>query len=355
MLPLLLHVSTGAAVEWGIVMDCGSSGTRVHYYNWDDAGSITEVTDKGGESPLKVEPGISSFAGDEGAIAAYLQPLLAQAASWVPVALQPSTKMRLLATAGMRLLSADEQALLWAAVRSAASATAFDFEAADAATIGGNYEGLFGWLAVQELVGGATAVPPEGVGWLDLGGASTQIAFAPADGVVMEDAYYVSRRGNTTLVYATSYMRGGQDQAQLRKAQLLFDADVPSRACTGGLACPPLADPCHNSGFVANVTVCYGGASNARPGGANCTQRRFEGSGDYAACRALTDTLLHADYECVLPPCAVGGRYQPAPAAGQFVAGSAFFFTVVGDSIACIISIARSSQREEPLCGLMPC
>eukprot|EP00664_Eupelagonemidae_sp_cell27_P009769 gene9769-3248_t len=95
------------------------------------------------------------------------------------------------------------------------------------------------------------------VGGLDMGGASTQITFAPANGVIVQDAYHIAQGGEASRVYSHSYMRSGVDQAALRYARVLAGA-APGANGTS------LRSPCHNAGYAANVSVPCGG------GGGGC-------------------------------------------------------------------------------------
>ena len=94
----------------------------------------------------------------------------------VPESARATTRLLAQATAGMRLLTPAQQEPIWASLRSRLSGSPFSFVDADAWTISGNYEGLYGFLAASYL-----AKVPFGsaFGYLDLGGASTQIAFVP--------------------------------------------------------------------------------------------------------------------------------------------------------------------------------
>lgn len=323
-------------VSWGIVIDCGSSGTRVRLYSWrGPADDVSEFVpeDPGDQAALETTPGISSFAGSPDGVADYLRPLLAQAARWVPAASQPSTRVRALATAGMRLLSEQEQAPIWEAAAAVIREAPFSDDVA-ARTISGEYEGLFNWLSIRYLgdlgllrgdVGGDGSAP---FGGLDLGGASTQITFVPTSGVILGDAYRVTLNGTTQRVYSHSYMRSGQDQAQQRLAQRAADADgsdAPFKA---------LPSPCFNRGLSLNFTVRCGNDTRTTDGaegaGAGSCVRELVGRGDYAQCSVLVTELLALDNECLLTPCAAHGVYQPPPAGVAFYAVSAFFYTASG-------------------------
>ena len=56
-------------MPFGVVLDCGSSGTRLHVFHWTDAGgSVSEIVTDNAQR-MKLEPGISSFAANPAALA----------------------------------------------------------------------------------------------------------------------------------------------------------------------------------------------------------------------------------------------------------------------------------------------
>ncbi|KAI6036020.1 nucleoside phosphatase family-domain-containing protein [Pisolithus microcarpus] len=188
-----------AARRFGVVIDAGSSGSRLQIYSWKDPGVV--LAEKGdivrntlpkvekgvqvGEDWItKVEPGLSSFADNPEGVASYLEPLIQHAQSQIPPSLESETPLFLLATAGMRLLSPVQQARVLNAVCQylrSSSNFRIDDESKDGPC--GLSEGLFGWIAVNYLMDGFTGGKSEKTtyGFLDMGGASTQIAFEPAD------------------------------------------------------------------------------------------------------------------------------------------------------------------------------
>jgi apyrase len=303
---------------WGIVLDMGSSGTRARIHTWDENVPLTEFKpeEEVDADALEISPGIATMRPQD--IDGYLRPLLTQAERWVPADEAPTTRIRAFATAGMRALVSSEQEAIWAAVRAVLGdheASPFLFAPADATTISGNLEGLFGFLAVNFILDLASTdgASEQSVGAMDLGGASVELAFAPDGGApIMADAYRATIDERTIQVYSHSYMRSGQDVALTRLAEQLLQMH-------GGFADTPLPNPCLSVGYLDNRTI--DGASV-----------QFVGSGEYDQCFELMSRLLHPDYECLQQPCAAMGVYQPALPSGRhtLVAYSAFFYTVEG-------------------------
>merc|ERR1712087_256244 len=231
----------------------------------------------------------------------------------------------------MRLLDSSMQAAIWKRLSQAAtSKSKLAFDRADAYTLGGNYEGLFGWLTVQQ----ANKWKETTQGWMDLGGASTQIAFEPPDGVILEDAYRVETvkegekffdkdRLTFSRVYAISYMRAGQDQGQDRMAQFVYDKNKH----LGGAGEKPIDHPCFNQGYNPELRVCNSNCRNYET--AKTHKQKFTGTGNYTKCHLyVEEALIHPEYECLQEPCAVAGRYQPKVGEMTFIAGSAFYYLV---------------------------
>ena len=316
-------------------------------YQWESGTPMAEYhpADDDDADALETEPGLGLWAlvapeGAErrGAMRSYLAPLLSQAARWVPAAAQATTRIRAFATAGMRSLSAADQQSIWTEVRGVLAEPAtspFLFAApTDATTISGNLEGLFGFLAVNFILSQhADGASSAAVGALDLGGASTQISFAPTDHAsIMADAYHATLgEEQSTQVYSHSFMNAGQDQARQRLAEELIRRQQPGFGPPGAL----VPNPCSSPGYLENRTVR-----------SDLYIHQLIGTGDYDACRELMPALLHPEYECLQPPCSVAGVYQPAlptqPRA--FVGYSAFFYTVngiLGDVVGCKLSRYR--------------
>uniref|UniRef100_A0A6V4VXK1 Uncharacterized protein n=1 Tax=Prymnesium polylepis TaxID=72548 RepID=A0A6V4VXK1_9EUKA len=309
------------AVVYSIIVDCGSSGSRAHIYHWshDDRAMVAEFLPPSAadEAALKVRPGIGALLGavtaNVSAMDDYLLPLLHRARQWAPSG--RVLGVRLLATAGMRLLSADEQETIWAAVRRTLRApqSAQSFRLLGAMTISGNYEGVFGYLAVNHIVRSQRGESSKSdMGSLDLGGASTQITFQPAPTLsphadILADGYRVNLSGASRVLYSHSFMRSGDTQAWLRLARLLL-----SRSDTGA-STTPVSHPCLHRGHEARIDG-----------------HAFVGTGDWRACSTHAQQLLHIDYECLQQPCALAGVYQPRVRGVTFVAFSGFFHIVHG-------------------------
>ncbi|KAF9068284.1 nucleoside phosphatase GDA1/CD39 [Rhodocollybia butyracea] len=113
-----------AGRHFGIVVDAGSSGSRLQIYSWKDPTisndwskvsshtlpKVEKGTSNGEDWSSKVGPGISTFAENPEEIGGYLAPLLTLARDKIPPSLHKDTPLFLLETAGIRLLPLDKQA-----------------------------------------------------------------------------------------------------------------------------------------------------------------------------------------------------------------------------------------------------
>jgi len=111
--------------NFAVVVDAGSSGSRVFVYHWprhDGDPShllkIDQLFKDGVPVVKKVEPGLSSFADSPQDAYVHLKPLLDYAKEHIPAPKQESTLLYVLATAGMRLLPFDKQQTIMTHIQS---------------------------------------------------------------------------------------------------------------------------------------------------------------------------------------------------------------------------------------------
>ncbi|XP_035400749.1 ectonucleoside triphosphate diphosphohydrolase 7 isoform X1 [Cygnus atratus] len=219
-----------AALSYGVVVDCGSSGSRVFVYFWPphngnphDLLDIRQMRDRGSRPVVKkIKPGTCGTgrhraaprglgahgspvprAGISVAAAAperatpYLRPLLRFAAAHVPAPKHRETPLYVLCTAGMRLLPQRQQAaILDDLVRNIPLEFDFLFSKSHAEVISGKQEGVYAWIGINFVLGrfdhedeeaavvtvalgdqAESLVRKRTVGILDMGGASLQIAY----------------------------------------------------------------------------------------------------------------------------------------------------------------------------------
>ncbi|GBF99405.1 nucleoside phosphatase [Raphidocelis subcapitata] len=188
------------AAGYVVFLDAGSTGTRAHVFRYEPprrrpgAGHDAYARIALPEPKLKVEPGLSAHASDPAAAAASLRPLLDFARAHVPPAARGATPVRLMATAGLRLLPRAGVEAVLDACRAEIAASGFLFRPEWAEVISGRAEGLFAWMAANYASGALEAAALQAAvarksprdwaqfsGLLELGGASAQVTFLLAD------------------------------------------------------------------------------------------------------------------------------------------------------------------------------
>ena len=201
--------------QYAVMIDAGSSGSRAHVFEYTTSlpkppiPLINDIYNK------NTSPGLSSFANNPSAAGSSLKPILDEVARYLSsknVDLS-QVKISVLATAGMRLLPENEQQAIYANVRSfIRNNYAFSLSTQNVRTISGTQEGLYGWLDVNYLSNNF-AHPDSTVGSIDMGGASTQIAFATSDTSQPENEIDLTINNTRYRVFSKSFLGLGQNQA----------------------------------------------------------------------------------------------------------------------------------------------
>lgn len=171
----VVHAETEACVahKCMAVIDAGSSGSRLHIYEYDlDASNtpiqIHEIWAK------KTKPGLSSVEANPATIEAYLLSVFAGSPT------HPKIPVYFYATAGMRLVPESKQKLYYQHLKQWFTHQP-QWQLMDAKTIPGTQEALYDWLSVNYLLGTLQSVNNESIGVMDMGGASVQIVFPVRD------------------------------------------------------------------------------------------------------------------------------------------------------------------------------
>ena len=101
--------TAGNEFQYAVVVDAGSSGSRVHVYRWPTpvgrARVALQVPGVEEIHKMKITPGLSSHANDLQRISDIIGRLLSDAANHVPKLLQRTTPVYVMATAGQSVYS----------------------------------------------------------------------------------------------------------------------------------------------------------------------------------------------------------------------------------------------------------
>ena len=274
--------------------------------------------------------GISSLAADPSAVGAYLTPLFDHARSIMPPSQLASTPVYVLATAGMRLLPlAQSSAILQQACKFVQNSTPFLAQDCEnqIRIISGEEEGVYGWIAINYLMDGfdAHGVADKGkgqhsstYGFLDMGGASTQIAFEPgtqarkehADNLLSVNLRLLDGMDVHHPVFVTTWLGYGTNQARERyidsAVARYLKEHPPDPSLTAGSNKP-------NIGSEKPVAVI---SDPCLPKSLLLTEARhpeyvLQGAGNFKKCLEHAAPLLNRELPCPDPPCLMGVHVPP--------------------------------------------
>mmetsp|Transcript_7256 Transcript_7256/g.20453 ORF Transcript_7256/g.20453 Transcript_7256/m.20453 type:complete len:670 (+) Transcript_7256:350-2359(+) len=369
-----------------IVIDSGSTGTRVYVYKWEDRpGSTPRVTplepsmeevmahrkaagfNYGAYKRIETEPGLDKAAGDAAAVRAALLPLLDWAKKTIPVPNHPSSPVFLFGTAGLRKLPDEQRASLLADVQHILDASPFRFEPDWVKVIAGSDEGIYGWVGlnfIHDLLRPPEALdhpirqPPtreaEGadtVGSLDLGGSSLEVTFVAENWPAKTDMVDTAVLGSQYSVYTHSYKGYGMNDAFDRGVTILLEAHLsgdsgkaaadspgsqlpPSLSAQQPAEPPVLPHPCLQNGYSRTYQrkdPHWRPRNDAEAGRgpapdsalAAVEEVRLVGGPDWQKCRRLAWQVVDPEAPCGHPPCTLG--VMSPVSRGRYYAMAGFF------------------------------
>lgn len=276
---------------------------------------------------LSIISGISTFGSKPHEVGDHLSLLLDFAKEVVPSESHVSTPVFLMATAGMRLLPEDEQKAVLDETCSYIRKN-YPFFISDCDThirvIPGELEGIYGWVAVNYLMGGfdtsiqASIDPAEAqhddkhhtFGFLDMGGASAQIAFEPEHHQRQEHFDDLTRIYLHTLdgqkveydVFVTTFLGYGSNEARRRyleeRVRIAY-TEANGRNLLDEHHQLHLDDPC----LPLNLNMTNSDSTSV--------PLVLHGTGSFSQCIEYTTPLLNKDAECPTKPCLFNGVHTP--------------------------------------------
>ncbi len=235
LLTASLHCSDSSK-KYMVIMDAGSTGTRVYVYSIDSAtitGQTTTITMLGScKDPdpnckqITPDKGIASLSpNNQSAMNGYLEPLISFAKSKIPTTGISETQIFLRATAGVRNLSpADKQIHIMSLATNTLASSGFS-KFSEARVLSGFQEGAAQWLNVNHALGLLGQVPQKTVGIIEMGGTSEQITFIPED---QPNSFPITLLGQTYPLYSYSYNHLGANEAA--------SVQLPNNPCNSSTA-----------------------------------------------------------------------------------------------------------------------
>ncbi|KAE8811286.1 putative apyrase 6 [Hordeum vulgare] len=281
----LLFLPRSSPLSYGIVIDAGSTGSRVHVIAYH-AGALTQL-DWSRTYSLKATPGLSSFAADPGSGGLSIAPLLEFARRHVPRDSWVHTEVRLMATAGLRLLDIATAEAVMESCRELLRGSGFRFQDQWATIISGADEGIYAWVAANYALGTLGGARQDTTGIIELGGASIQVTFA-TDKPMPQEFSHVLKFGDITYnLYSHSFLHLGQNVAYESLHDLLSTPALESMS-THLIHQATYKDPCTPKGFSRMVGL-------VKPLASVLESKNIiaHAVGNFSECRSVVRTLLH--------------------------------------------------------------
>ncbi|XP_020694998.1 probable apyrase 6 isoform X2 [Dendrobium catenatum] len=309
--------------RFSVVIDAGSTGTRLHVYGYTMSPETKlPVLDQASTSEMKVRPGLSSYSGDPSSAGAALVELLDFGKGKIPKNQWGNTEIRLMATAGLRMLDDGVREKILDSCRRVLTTSGFQFRDDWASVISGSDEGVFAWVAANYALDMLGRDLQETTGIIELGGASTQITFATKESLPSEFAHIVKFGGATYNLYSNSFLGLGQNVAHDSVKKLLSSRGLTSEESPASRV---YTDPCSPSGY--SHTGMSPAVSVVIPSSSLERQSIAHASGNFSECKSAALLLLQKEKDrCLYQQCHLGSSYVPN-LQGKFLATENFFFT----------------------------
>ncbi|CDR44590.1 CYFA0S15e00320g1_1 [Cyberlindnera fabianii] len=321
--------------HYGIVIDSGSSGSRIQIYAWPDSAEVVKEAKADSDEDqailhsvprirqeeswtFKTTPGVSTF-GDkpDDVWDDHYESLFEYAEKIIPRDKWEETPIFVLATAGMRLLPQNKrERLLQEICHKIDKKTDFKLEncAEQVQIIDGETEGMYGWIGLNYLMGQLDNYDPKkethpSYGFMDMGGASTQISFVPLKKSEIEKhrddistLYLRSVDGDIQQwdIFVSTWLGFGANEARKRYLKNLINI-LPEKNNSNDeddYQTTRVNDPCLPKG--AKLDFLHFGHTYD-----------IIGSGNFEQCLKTTYPLLLKNLPCIDEPCLFNGVHAP--------------------------------------------
>ncbi|XP_036000350.1 ectonucleoside triphosphate diphosphohydrolase 4-like isoform X2 [Fundulus heteroclitus] len=342
-------------LNYGLVVDCGSSGSRVFVYCWPrhngnprELLDIRQMRDQHRKPVvMKIKPGIAELAKTPEKASDYIYPLLSFAAQHIPKHKHQETPLYILCTAGMRILPESHQEAILEDLRTDIPVH-FNFLFSDShvEVISGKQEGVYAWIGINYVLGRFNHEHNDGeavvevhvpgsdqqealmrkrtAGVLDMGGVSTQIAYeVPKTEEVAKNLLAEFNLGcdahvtdHVYRVYVSTFLGFGGNAARQRYEESLVRNTAARNKLSGErvgeTAESPLPDPCLPTDLQDEV-------------GPPTQRLHLRGTGDFDECRRILQPFLNRTDESRT---SLSGVFQPPIdySNSQFYGFSEFYY-----------------------------
>ncbi|XP_061366801.1 probable apyrase 7 [Gastrolobium bilobum] len=292
-----------------VVVDCGSTGTRVNVYEWISSNGnypilLHSYPDNVTKSSIwktsceyhcmQTEPGLDKFVNDSLGVRQALEPLILWAEYLVPHEKHSETPVFVLGTAGLRRIQRDDAKRVLEDVEAVVKDHSFMFRKNWVRVLSGKEEAYYGWVALNYKIGGFDSYPGSPtLGLVDLGGSSLQIVVEIDDDGAGDDDVRVMRSKLSSIehrIMAYSLPAFGLNEAFDRTVLMLRNNQSEESATSVS----ELRHPCLVSTFLQNYT-CYSCSgldvtyqkNHSQPQKTELHSLRLVGEPDWEQCKEL--------------------------------------------------------------------
>ncbi|KAL2334148.1 hypothetical protein Fmac_015361 [Flemingia macrophylla] len=360
LLPLFytLYSRSHASAKYYVVLDCGSTGTRVYVYkaqiqrrpNTDLPIAIHSLKDNlpaaAGRAydRMETEPGLDKLLRDATAVKSALKPLLKWSLKQIPRASHKTTSLFLYATAGVRRLPFDDSKWLLDAAWNVLRASPFVCRRDWVKIISGTEEAYFGWIALNYESGILGLKPRKPTfGALDLGGSSLQVTFEGSGKQQLNSETSLYVRIGSVNHHLTAYSLAGYGLNEAFDKSVARVFKESSGSLVSGNAV--VKHPCLQAGYSDRYACSHCSALDAGKGESPRVEETFlgnkgegrtvvalVGAPDWQKCTALAKVAVNLSewsdarspgMDCEVHPCALHDNF-PRPL-GHFYVISGFF------------------------------
>lgn len=355
------HLSQEAA-QYYVVLDCGSTGTRVYVYeswiSYRKDGSFPIVlkslpkdiqgppNSRGGRAyqRMETEPGLDKLVNNVSGLTGAIRPLLQWAEEKIPKEAHKNTFLFLYATAGVRRLPNSQSKWILKHAWSILKNSSFMCRREWVKIITGMEEAYYGWVALNYHMRMLGSIPAkETFGALDLGGSSLQVTFETKEPMRDETSLNLSIGAMNHHLKAYSLSGYGLNDAFDKSVVYLLKSlpQINMADLVGGKL--KLKHPCLQNGYKEKYTCSHCASLNPEAGSPLIGEGiigkgakpgitvELLGAPHWKECSAVAKVAVNLSewsssdpgIDCKMQPCALKASL-PRPF-GHFFAMSGFF------------------------------
>ncbi|KAI4302146.1 hypothetical protein MLD38_037930 [Melastoma candidum] len=309
---------TPSGERFSIIIDGGSTGTRVHVYRYShrDGGEDKAAFNfgKGRLESMRINPGLSAYTEEPEEAGRAIGALIEFGRRKVPREMWGQTEIRLMVTAGLRMVEVHTRETILEACRKVLTVSGFVFNDDWATVITGSDEGVYAWVVANYALGTLGGDPEHTTGIIELGGASALVTFSSSEPLPSEYLRIIKFGNATYHLYSHSFLHFGQIAAyeSMRDSFLSGENHIAA------------INPCLPKGyFLIEQLKLSPGVVDVKRSDISA----FHSGGNFSECRSAALKLLQRGKDmCIYEHCQIGSIFTPK-LNGRFLATENFFYT----------------------------